>query len=48
MLRNDPETRVLILTMHESDPLVREVLAFSLLDFLHRQREYLQARAKLV
>ena len=26
MLRNDPQTRVLILTMHESDPLIREVL----------------------
>lgn|SRR5262245_57057366 len=26
MLRNDPETKVLILTMHESDPLIREVL----------------------
>ena len=26
MLRNDPEARVLILTMHESDPLIREVL----------------------
>src|ERR1700752_4394243 len=26
MLRNDPKTRVLILTMHESDPLIREVL----------------------
>jgi DNA-binding NarL/FixJ family response regulator len=26
MLRNDPETRVLILTVHESDPLIREVL----------------------
>jgi DNA-binding NarL/FixJ family response regulator len=26
MLRNDPSTKVLILTMHESDPLIREVL----------------------
>jgi DNA-binding NarL/FixJ family response regulator len=26
MLKNDPETKVLILTMHESDPLIREVL----------------------
>jgi DNA-binding NarL/FixJ family response regulator len=26
MLRNDPETKVLILTMHESDTLIREVL----------------------
>jgi DNA-binding NarL/FixJ family response regulator len=26
MLKNDPQTRVLILTMHESDPLIREVL----------------------
>ena len=26
MLRNEPETKVLILTMHESDPLIREVL----------------------
>lgn len=26
MLRHDPETKVLILTMHESDPLIREVL----------------------
>lgn len=26
MLRNDPQARVLILTMHESDPLIREVL----------------------
>jgi len=26
MLRNDPATKVLILTMHESDPLIREVL----------------------
>ena len=26
MLKNDPQTKVLILTMHESDPLIREVL----------------------
>jgi DNA-binding NarL/FixJ family response regulator len=26
MLRHDAETKVLILTMHESDPLIREVL----------------------